>query len=123
METIEKIDVRKMKADIKKMVEEQKSYRLQRKYKLPEGMERTVSQSEAQWKHLANRQKLRLMYAAYGVARGKSFVQIEPNSKWEKKYVDSTYEECHPLKQWNISIDELVNRYKIQVPVEVQNQE
>lgn len=118
METIEKIDVRKMKDDIKVMVEEQKSYRLQRKYKLPEGMVRTVSQSEAQWKHRANRHKLRLMYAAYGIARGKSFVQIEPNSKWEKKYVDSTYDECHPLKQWSESINTIVNRYKIQVPVE-----
>jgi hypothetical protein len=118
METIEKIDVKKMKEDIKKMVEEQKSYRLQRKYKLPEGMERTVSQSEAQWKHRANRHKLRLMYAAYGQARGKSFVQIEPDSKWEMKYVDSTYDECHPLRQWAVSIDSIVNRYKIQVPVE-----
>jgi hypothetical protein len=109
METITKIDVRTMKADIKKMVEEQISYRLQRKYKLPEGMVRTVSQSEAQWKHKANRQKLRLMYAAYGKARGKSFSQIE------NKYP----EENHPLNQWPISIDELINRYKIQVPVEL----
>lgn len=120
METIEKIDVKKMKEDIKKMAEEQKSYRLQRKMELPKGMVRTVSQNEAQWKHKANRQKLRLIYAAYGVARGKSFVQIEPNSKWEKKYVDSTYDECHPLKQWSQNINDIVNRYKIQVPVETQ---
>jgi len=108
METIEKIDVRQMKADIKKMVEEQKSYRLQRKYKLPEGMERTVSQSEAQWKHKANRQKLRLMYAAYGKARGKSFEQIESNHTIPP----------HPLEQWRVSIGSIINRYKIQVPVE-----
>ena len=108
METITKIDVKTMKADIKKMVEEQKSYRLQRKYKLPEGMERTVSQSDAQWKHRGNRQRLRLMYAAYGMARGKNFKQIESNHK----------EEPHPLEQWCISIGSIINRYKIQVPVE-----
>ena len=108
METITKIDVRTMKADIKKMVEEQKFYRNQRKTVHLVG-ERVITPSEAQWKHQANRQKLRLMYAAYGKARGKSFSQVE------NKYP----EENHPLNQWTISIDGLINRYKIQVPVEL----
>ena len=108
METIEKIDVKTMKADIKKMVEEQISLRLQRKYKLPEGMERTVSQSEAQWKHRANRQKLRLMYAAYGIARGKSLQQIENNHK----------EDVHPLEEYMDIINDRIEKYKIEVPVE-----
>jgi hypothetical protein len=112
METIEKIDVRQMKADIKKMVEEQRFYIDQRKTKNRKG-EYKMSPSEAQWKHRDNRQKLRLMYAAYGKARGKSFSQIENHYP----------EENHPLNQWPISIDELINRYKIQVPVEVQIQE
>lgn len=118
METIEKIDVRAMKADIKKMVEEQKMYKMYRKFYLtingrlvvPKESERKMSQSEATWKHRANRQKLRLMYAAYGKARGKLFSQVE------NKYP----EENHPLNQWCVSIDSLVNRYRIMVPVEVQ---
>jgi len=109
METIEKIDVRAMKADIKKMVEEQRFYKRQRKSDKTIFKERVITPKEAQWKHQANRQKLRLMYAAYGKARGKNFSQIE------NKYP----EETHPLNQWCVSIDGLINRYKIQVPVEL----
>lgn len=112
METIEKIDVRKMKADIKVMVEEQRMYVNQRKTKRLIG-ERTMEPSTAQWKHKSNRQKLRLMYAAYGIARGKKFEQVENNHKIPP----------HPLEQWCVSIDSIINRYKIQVPVEVQTQE
>jgi hypothetical protein len=81
METIEKIDVKQMKADIKKMVEEQKSYRLQRKYKLPEGMERTISQSEAQWKHRANRQKLRPM------VKPEASLSLRPKTNIQKRAI------------------------------------
>lgn len=119
METIEKIDVRKMKADIKTKVEEQLFYKNQRRTVRLVG-ERKISRSEATWKHQANRHTLRLMYAAYGMARGKSFVQIEPDSKWEKKYLDSSYDECHPLRKYQEQIDNILNRYKIQVPVEAQ---
>lgn len=117
METIVKIDVKKMKADIKAKVEEQLFYKNQRRTVKLVG-ERKISPSEAAWKHQANRHTLRLMYAAYGLARGKSFVQIEPDSKWEKKYVDSSYEECHPLKQWKDEIHDIVDKYWVEVPVE-----
>jgi len=118
METITKIDVRRMKADIKTKVEEQKFYRNQRKTVHLIG-ERVITPSEAQWKHQANRHTLRLMYAAYGVARGKSFVQIEPDSKWEKKYIDSSYDECHPLRKYQEQIDKILEKYRIEVSVEV----
>jgi len=109
METIEKNDVKQMKADIKKMVEEQRFYTDQRKTVNRKG-EYKMDPSEAQWKHRSNRQKLRLMYAAYGIARGKSFEVTESNHTIPP----------HPLEQWNESINSIVNRYKIQVPVEVQ---
>jgi hypothetical protein len=114
METIEKIDVRKMKADIKEKVEEQLFYKNQRKTVKLVG-ERKIHPNEAAWKHHANRHTLRIMYAAYGLARGKSFVKIEPDSKWEKKYLDSTYDECHPLRKYQEQID----KNKIMVQVEV----
>jgi hypothetical protein len=118
METIEKIDVRKMKSDIKIKVEEQRMYKMYRKCYLtidgklvvPKESERKISRSEAQWKHRANRHTLRIMYAAYGLARGKSFQQIENAHK----------EEPHPLEQYQEQIDKILDKYKIMVQVEVQ---
>jgi len=109
METITKIDVRAMKADIKAKVEEQRYYKRQRKSDKTIFKEREITPKEAQWKHQANRHTLRLMYAAYGKARGKSFSQVE------NRYP----EENHPLNEWCISIDSIINRYTIQVPVEI----
>jgi len=104
METIEKIDVKKMKIDIKKMVEEQKFYKSERKNG------KTMRPSEAQWKHSAMRKRLRIMYAAYGVARGKSFSQVEKH-----------YENCdpHPLQQYLSQINGIIDKYKIEVPIEI----
>jgi hypothetical protein len=101
METTTKIDVRTMKADIKKMVEEQRFYKLQRKYELPKGFERKDSQSEATWKHQANRKKLRVMYGAYAIARGKSISLIDK----------------HP-EQIEEQAFKVLTKYEIQVPVE-----
>ena len=108
METITKIDVRKMKEDIKAMVEEQRFYINQRKTVKLKG-ERKMKPSEAQWKHQANRQKLRLMYAAYGIARGKNFNQIENHYP----------EENHPLAQYQEEIDKILVPYKYEAQVEV----
>ena len=107
METITKIDVKAMKADIKKMVEEQKFYRNQRKTVHLVG-ERVIPYKEAQWKHRSNRDMLRLMYAAYGIARGKSLQQIENNHK----------EDVHPLEEYMDIINDRIEKYKIEVPVE-----
>lgn len=118
METIVKYDVRKMKADIKVKVEEQKTYKMYRKFYLtidgrivvPKVSERKMRQSEAQWKHRANRHTLRIMYAAYGFMRGKSFQQIENNHK----------EEVHPLEKYREQIIKLADSYLVEVPVETQ---
>lgn len=113
METIEKIDVRKMKEDIKKMVEKQKYYKKMRKdadFIIKDGKSYwdPFHPSEAQWKHHAMRQKLRRMYAAYGLARGKKFSQIENHYP----------EETHPLKQWEFQINEIILQYRIMVEIE-----
>lgn len=114
MEAIEKIDVRKMKDDIKKMVEEQKFYKRMRKEAKFVGSVNgethwdPMSPKEAQWKHRAMRKRLRLMYAAYGLARGKSFSQIENHYP----------EETHPLKQWGFDIGQIIYKYRIMVEVE-----
>jgi hypothetical protein len=109
METIEKIDVAAMKADIKAMVELQKFYKNQRRTEKLVG-ERKLSPSDATYKHMTNREDLRVMYAAYGIARGKSFSQIE------NRYP----EEGHPLHTYQASIDRIMKKYTIEVEVETE---
>ena len=109
METIEKIDVAAMKADIKEMVEKQKFYKNQRRTEKLVG-KREMSPSDATYKHQTNREDLRVMYAAYGTARGKSFSQIE------NKYP----EEGHPLHAYQNSIDRILKKYTVEVEVETE---
>lgn len=106
METIVKTNIAKMKEDIKKMVELQKFYKNQRKTDYIVG-ERKMPASDATYKHLANREDLRMMYAAYGLARGKSFSEIE------NKYS----EENHPLNAYQRTIDRILGEYKMKVEV------
>jgi hypothetical protein len=112
METIEKIDVAKMKTDIKASVELQKFYKNQRRTEKLVG-ERKLSPSDATYKHAANREDLRVMYAAYGLARGKSFSRIENHYP----------EEGHPLHAFQRTIDRLLEGYKIMVEVETEETE
>lgn len=107
METIEKIDIAKMKADIKAKVELQRFYKNQRKTEKIIG-ERKMDAGEAAGRHYLNRGDLRIMYAAYGLARGKSFSQIE--SRYS--------EDNHPLKNYQRTIDRISERYKVIVKVE-----
>jgi len=114
METIEKIDIAKMKIDIKAMVELQKFYKNQRKTEKLVG-ERKMSPSDATYKHMQNREDLRVMYAAYGQARGHSFSQTENHYP----------EEGHPLKEnpFPLRIERVLGKYKILVQVETQEAE
>jgi len=107
METIEKIDIAKMKVDIKAMVEKQKFYKNQRRTEKLVG-KREMSPSEATYRHQTNREDLRAMYAAYGQARGKSFSEIE------NRYP----EEEHPLHAYQGTIDRLLKKYTIKVKAE-----
>ena len=111
METIEKIDIATMKADIKAMVEKQKFYKNQRRTEKLVG-KREMSPSDATMKHFQNREDLRVMYAAYGQARGKSFSEIENHYP----------EDGHPLKDHPFPrrIERVLEGYKILVEVETQ---
>jgi hypothetical protein len=108
METIVKFNIAKMKEDIKVKVEEQKFLKNQRKTVKIVG-ERKMPAKDATYKHQVNREDLRIMYAAYGIARGRSFSQIENNHP----------EENHPLQKYQKSIDRLLEKYKMLVQVEV----
>ena len=109
METIVKINIAKMKEDIKAKVELQKFYKDQRRTVKLVG-ERKMPASEATYKHQTNREDLRILYATYGVARGKTFQEIE------KRY--DLHNE-HPLQKYQKSIDRILEgyRYLVEVPV------
>lgn len=100
--TINKIGINVLKNDIKKLVEEQRFLRNQRKTVNLVG-ERTMEPWVAAYKHTANREKLRIMYAAYGLMRGKSFEQIEKRS-------DTTTD--HPLNKFKTNINVIVDHYE-----------
>jgi len=69
-------------------------------------LKRTVEPQRAQWEHEANREQLRLMYAAYGLLRGKTLKQIEDN------YNESDYDNF--LNRKRFTINKLVEQYKYQ---------
>lgn len=105
METIEKtIDVKAMKDGIKKAAEIQKFYKNQRKTVHIKG-DRLMDAKTARDQHMINRDKLRCMYAAYGIARGKSLSQIESHYP----------EENHPLKSFYYQqyINKLLKDYEM----------
>jgi len=109
METLViKINIFKMKEDIKMKAEEQKFLKNQKKTVHIVG-ERKIPTSIALYKHHINRKDLRVMYAAYGVAKGKTFSQIENHYP----------EENHPLQKLQKKIDRILEpyRYLVEVPV------
>ena len=114
METIEKIDIAKMKTDIKDMVEKQKFYKNQRKTEKLVG-ERKLSPDEATMKHYHNREDLRYMYAAYGQARGKSVSQVE------NKYPEDGHPLNDPYPQRRII--RILEKYAVEVEVETEENE
>lgn len=66
----------------------------------------------AWYKHHCNREDLRIMYAAYGLARGKKFSQVENHYP----------EENHPLNGYQRSIDRILKDYEMLVEVEIQEE-
>ena len=86
---------------IKNMAEEQRFLKNQRRTDKLQG-ERKMSPSEATWRHQSNREKLRVLYAAYGILKGKKYSEIE------NKYP----EENHPLKEYDKQIEKVLIEHK-----------
>ena len=106
--TIIKIDLSVIKNDIKKLSEEQKVLRNFRKtvnFKGSKEERNIMEPNEATYKHSTNRRKLRIMYAAYGLMRGKTFDQIE-------KQKDTNGE--HPLEMFMFDINKVIKKYSIE---------
>ena len=100
METTVNINIGKLKSDIKVLAEEQKFLRNQRKTVHIVG-DRKIPASEATWKHSINRHKLRLMYAAHALMRGKTFSFVE----------NKCSDDNHPLKKYEYDITMIINNY------------
>lgn len=105
METIskKKISLVILRENITVLEKEQRFLKNQRKTVNLIG-ERKIFNGQAQVKHIFNREKLRLMYAAYGLARGKNYSQIE----------NAYPEENHPLKNYQSRIDKILEDYELQ---------
>lgn len=97
----EKVKFLMFKDYIKNMAEEQKFLKNQRKTEKLVG-DRKMPAWEATMQHQSNREKLRILYAAYGVLRGKSYSEIESHYD----------EENHPLKDYDKAIERILIEHK-----------
>lgn len=84
--TINKIAINTLKTDIKNLSKEQRILKNQRKTVNIKG-ERTMVPWQAIQRHGINRGRLRIMFAAYGLMRGKSLEEIETNHLSEENSI------------------------------------
>ena len=117
------IDFRK---EIAALEVEQRNVKEQRKTVRFTG-ERTMSPSDAYYEAKDNKDKLRAMYAAYGLMRGKTFEQIENKSKPLNKQVfyqqyGQSLSDCyvgkHPLVLYGDYINGYLEKYGYQLAYE-----
>jgi hypothetical protein len=102
METIEKISINILKNELIDLSNVQRILKNQRRTVKLIG-ERIKEPWEAAYEHSRNREKLRILYAAYGLMKGKTFSQIE----------NKFPEENHPLNEFKFEINDLILNYQI----------
>lgn len=90
-----------LKQEIKRLVENQKQLKNQRRTVRLIG-DRTMEPWEACFRHLTNRQQLRILYAVYGLQHGKNYAQIE----------NAYPQEDHPLREFEDKILNLLVKYE-----------
>ena len=101
--------IKSLKADIANSAALQKAMKNQRKTVHLEG-ERIIDPNEASMRVFLDGMKLRIMYAAYGLMRGKKF------SETENRYP----EENHPLNSYTNAINKCIEVHtKVEEKVEV----
>ena len=108
MDTNLKNAISAMRNDIAELEKEQKSIKPQRKTVYFTG-ERTIHPWQAAEQAKANKEKLRLYYAAYGLLRGKNFDVTENTPKIEEYY------KYHPLCVFLPDIDKILTKYGYQL--------
>jgi len=113
METIEKMDIRKMKNDIKELAKTQKWLKNQRKTvnkncSRKKGDPDDISPSQATWMHAGNRYKLRVLYSVYNQARGRDPIRCD----------HLNFPEDWMRDEFLNKVKTVSNTYKIKVKVE-----
>lgn len=98
-----KEEIKQLRQEIAALEVSQKNMKAQRKT-VNLKVERTVDPFSAAEAVKSNREQLRIMYAAYGVLRGKTFEQIE-NS------YDRVNNQIHPLYGYGSDINKILNKY------------
>jgi len=111
MKTTERIyNVKELKAKIKVAAAYQIFLKNQRKTEKLVG-KREISPSEATWKHQVNREKLAIMYVAYGVIRGKDLEEQMKNHISKK--------DEYAMSSAKTKVEDLLKEYKMKEAVEV----
>lgn len=96
-------EAKKLREEIAALEIEQKEMKAQRKT-VNLKVKRTVNPYDAAQAVDENRPKLRVMYAAYGLMRGKRFNQVE--NRWDTNNNDN-----HPLYGLASQINKILNKY------------
>ena len=102
--------IKSMREEIAALEKVQKNTKEQRKTVNFHG-ERTMPAWKATMLVPGQREHLRIMYAAYGLLRGKKFSQIENNSK-------PAYNGKHPLTLYLSAINKVLEKYGYGLPFE-----
>lgn len=98
-----KEETKKLREEIAALEKKQIEMKAQRKT-VNLKVKRTVDPYSAAMNVLSNREKLRVMYAAYGLMRGKKFSQVE--NRWANNNND-----IHPLYGLASQINNVLNKY------------
>lgn len=116
--------IKEFRQEIAKLEKEQKELKPQRKTVYGPA-DAKVSPSVATEEVRANKYGLRLMYAAYGLMRGKTFNQIESAAKplkfgtyYRDRYVRKELDGKHPLYLYLDHINEWLEEYGYKLPYE-----
>jgi len=96
-------EAKKLREEIAALEKKQVELKAQRKT-VNLKVKRTVNPYDAAQAVDENRPKLRVMYAAYGLMRGKRFNQVE--NHWDNKN-----NEIHPLYGLALQINKILNKY------------
>lgn len=98
-----KEEIKQLRQEIAALEEEQKNMKAQRKT-VNLRVKRTTDPYSAYCAVIRNREHLRVMYAAYGVLRGKTFEKIENSYDRENNQI-------HPLYGYGKEINQILNKY------------
>lgn len=117
--------IKEFRQTIARLEKEQRELKPQRKTVNGRPENATVHPYTAAEMVRENKHELRMMYAAYGLMRGKKFTEIENKSKllvradtYDGKYVSWELDNKHPLCLYLLEINKYLNQYGYEIPSE-----